>query len=186
MTAAMTAVTRAWPERALPGAGGRVVVGVDDTPGGLTALRCAIGLARSSGAPLVAVRAWALGLPRHGGLRFHPGRAAVALTFRGTEPGAAARSLAARAFRAVDGDVPDDLEVTIETPEGNPGPVLTQAASGDGDVLVVGTTHGPRLKRAVHGSVSAYCTEYSRCPVTVVAAGRPRRGRTSRDPVPAK
>jgi nucleotide-binding universal stress UspA family protein len=50
----------------------------------------------------------------------------------------------------------------------NTGPVLTQIASGNDDVLVVGTTPGPSLRRAVHGSVSAYCTVHAHCPVTVV------------------
>jgi nucleotide-binding universal stress UspA family protein len=67
-----------------------------------------------------------------------------------------------------------DVDITIETPEGNPGPVLTQIASGDDDVLVVGTTPGPSLKRAIHGSVGAYCTAHARCPVTVVTS-RPGR-----------
>ena len=58
-------------QQAALGEGGRVIVGVDDSPGGLTALRWAVWLARSANAPLVAVRVWALGLPRHGGLRGH-------------------------------------------------------------------------------------------------------------------
>jgi nucleotide-binding universal stress UspA family protein len=172
-------------QQARPGPGGRVVVGIDDSPGGLAALRCAIGVARSRGAQLVAVRAWALGLPRHGGLRHHAGRSPVVLTFRGTGPGQVARSLTRRAFRDAAGDVPDDLEVTIETPEGNPGPVLTQIASGSDDVLVVGTRPGPSIKRAVHGSVSAYCTAHARCPVTVVTPGAfGRQPGMSRNTVP--
>lgn len=157
-----------------PAAGGRVVVGIDDSPAGLTALRCAVGLARSRGARLVAVRAWALGLPRHGGLRRHSSRTPVVIAFHGTAPGHAARSLTERALREAAPDALGDVDVTIETPEGNPGPVLTQIASGDDDVLIVGTTPGPSLKRAVHGSVSAYCTAHARCPVTVVT---PRPGR---------
>jgi nucleotide-binding universal stress UspA family protein len=43
-------------EQAALGKGGRVIVEVDDSPGGLTALRWAVGLARSANAPLVAVR----------------------------------------------------------------------------------------------------------------------------------
>jgi nucleotide-binding universal stress UspA family protein len=178
MTATMTADagTRS-PEQSRPGPSGRVVVGIDDSPGGLAALRWAIGLARSRRARLVAVRTWALGLPRHGGLRHRGGlrhdgaRGLVVLTFRGTEPSHAAMSLTRRAFRDAAGDVPDDLEVMIETPEGNPGPVLTQIASGSDDLLVVGTRPGPSLGRVVHGSVSAYCAAHARCPVTVVTPG---------------
>ena len=157
-----------------PAAGGRVVVGIDDSPAGLAALRWAIGFARSRGARLVAVRAWALGLPRHGGLRRHRSRTPVVIAFHGAEPGHAAMRLTKWALREAAPDALDDVDVMIETPEGNPGPVLTQIASGDDDVLVVGTTQGPSLKRAVHGSVSAYCTAHAHCPVTVVT---PRPGR---------
>jgi nucleotide-binding universal stress UspA family protein len=153
-------------------ANGQVVVGIDDSPAGLAALRWAIGLARSRGARLVAVRAWALGLPRHGGRRHRGGRSPVVLTFRGTEPSTAARILARRALSDAAGNVPHDLDVTIQTPEGDPGLVLTRIASGRDDVLVVGSRPGPSLRRAVHGSVSAYCTAHARCPVTVVRPGR--------------
>jgi nucleotide-binding universal stress UspA family protein len=154
-------------------AGGRVVVGIDDSPAGLAALRWAIGLARSRGTRLVAVRAWALGLPRHGGRRHRAVRGPVVLTYRGTEPSYAARSIAERALSDAGRDVPCDLDVTIQTPEGEPGQVLTQIASGPDDVLVVGSRPGPSLRRAVHGSVSAYCTAHAHCPVTVVRPGRP-------------
>jgi nucleotide-binding universal stress UspA family protein len=77
-----------------------------------------------------------------------------------------------------------DLDVTVETPEGSPGAVLTQIASAGSDVLVVGTSPGHNLKRAVHGSVSAYCSAHLPGRVTVVAADPPgqnprRPGRTA-------
>jgi len=170
----MTALASTPIGRQSPAAGSRVVVGIDDSPAGLAALRWAVGLARSRGARLVAVRAWALGLPRHGGLRHHGYPRSVVISFHGVEPGRAARRLAKRALREAAPDAVGDVDVSIETPEGNPGPVLTQIASDGGDVLVVGTTPGPSLKRAVHGSVSAYCTAHAHCPVTVVT---PRAGR---------
>jgi Universal stress protein family len=98
----------------------------------------------------------------------HDGRRVVA----GVDDSPAAANLTEQAFRAA-GGVPGDLDLIIETPEGNTGPVLTGIAPGTGDVLVVGSTRGHRLSRAVHGSVSAYCARHSRCPVTVVAASRP-------------
>jgi nucleotide-binding universal stress UspA family protein len=149
-----------------------VVVGIDDSPGGLAALSWAIGIARSRGARLVAVRAWALGLPRHGGLRRRGVRTPVVLVFRGIVPAHEAWNLACRAFREAAGGIPGDLDVTIETPEGSPGQVLTQIASGNDDMLVVGTRTGPSLQRAVHGSVSAYCTAHAHCRVTVVTPER--------------
>jgi nucleotide-binding universal stress UspA family protein len=169
--------------------GGRVIVGVDDSPGGLAALRWAVELARSSNEPLVAVRVWALGLPRHGGLRRHgDGRGHVVLAFAGAQPRQAAAQLVRQAFRTAVGGVPGDVDVTIEVPEGSPGPVLTQLASATGDVLVVGTTPGHGLKRAVHGSVSAYCVSQLPGQVSVIAAGSPGRGQAGQsqtEPAPA-
>jgi len=165
------------------GEGGRVIVGIDDSPGGLTALRWAVGLARSANAPLVAVRVWALGLPRHGGLRRHgDGRGQVVLTFRGNAPRQAAARLVRQAFRIAVGGIPGDVDVTIETPEGSPGPVLTHFASASGDVLVLGTTPGHGLKRFVHGSVSAYCSAHLPGRVSVIPAGLP--GRDPAGPAP--
>src|SRR5689334_19143027 len=100
-------------QQAALGEGGRVIVGVDDSPGGLMALRWAVGLARSANAPLVAVRVWALGLPRHGGLRRHgDGCGHVVLTFRGTVPRQAASRLVKQAFRTAVGGIPGDVDVT--------------------------------------------------------------------------
>ena len=61
------------------------------------------------------------------------------------------------------------MAAVASTPAGQQSP-----AAGDDDVLVVGTTPGPSLRRAVHGSVSAYCTGHAHCPVAVVT---PRAGR---------
>jgi hypothetical protein len=80
------------------------------------------------------------------------------------------------AFQAANGGVPDDIAVTIRTPEGDPGLVLTRIAQADGDVLVVGTEPGLRARRVVHGSVSRYCSDHARCPVVVVPAPGPGTG----------
>jgi nucleotide-binding universal stress UspA family protein len=45
----------------------RIILGVDDSPSGRAALQWAVSQARIREAQLVAVRSWALGLPRHGG-----------------------------------------------------------------------------------------------------------------------
>jgi nucleotide-binding universal stress UspA family protein len=184
----MTAVLAAGQEQAPRAGGGRIIVGVDDSPGGLAALRWAVEVARSTGAPLVAVRAWSLGLPRHGGLRRQgTGRGQVILSFRGTEPRKAAARITRAAFRAAIGGIPPGVDLTIETPEGNPGPVLTQLASAGRDVLIVGTSPGHLVKRAVHGSVSAYCSRHLPGQVSVIAAappGRPTQG--SGEPPPAR
>jgi hypothetical protein len=53
----------------------------------------------------------------------------VVLAFEGAQQRKVAVDLIERAFRAA-GGVPGDLEVIIETPEGNPGPALTEIAPG--------------------------------------------------------
>jgi nucleotide-binding universal stress UspA family protein len=147
----------------------RVVVGIDDTEAGLAALAAATGLARAHAAPLIAVRAWELGLPRHGGRRMrylrHPH---VVLTFSGTEQSAQASALTGRAFRAAVGAVPSDIPVIIETPDDDPALALTAMAVRPGDVLVVGNSSGHYLRRLAHGSVSRFCERRARCPVLVV------------------
>ena len=151
---------------------GRVIVGVDDSPGGVAALRWAVGLARSQETQVVAVRAWALGLPEHGGRRHRrDGHHHVVLVFRGAERREAAAQVVRRTFRAATGGVPRDLAVRIETLEGDPGAVLTNLATKPGDLLVVGSRGGHALKRLMHGSVSRYCSRRSGCPVVVIRPG---------------
>jgi nucleotide-binding universal stress UspA family protein len=148
----------------------RVVVGVDDSGGGVAALRHAVGMARADKAELVAVRSWALGLPRHGGhrhRRWGSDHRHVVLYFNGDGQREASAMLVRRAFRYA-GGFPRDITLTIETPEGDPGRVLTDIATVDGDVLVVGSEHDHHVKRLVHGSVSRYCRDHARCPVVVV------------------
>jgi nucleotide-binding universal stress UspA family protein len=131
-------------------------------------------MARAHRAALVAVRAWALGLPDHGGRRRHAHRRVV-LVFPGNEQRQVAAELVRRTFGAATGGVPADLAVRIETPEGDPGAVLTGFATDPDDLLVVGSQHhNHALKALMHGSVSAYCLKHSRCPVmTVEPDGRP-------------
>jgi nucleotide-binding universal stress UspA family protein len=152
----------------------RIVVGVDDSRGGLAALRWAVDQARNSEVPLVAVRSWALGLPRHGGRRQRRMHSLpVVLTFAGGEQREESVQIVRRAFRSAVGGIPRDVALTIETPEGDPGAVLTDIAAAEGDMLVVGTEeHRDSLKRLVHGSVSSYCQGHAHCSVVVVPASR--------------
>ncbi len=155
----------------------RVVVGVDDTPSGLAALGWAISQARRARAELVAVRAWELGLPRHGGRRRHLARRPhprIVLDFDGSEQCDAARELIRRSLRMMTaGAQRGGTKVIILTPEGEPGAMLATIASRPGDVLVFVHDPAPSVKRAVHGSVSGYCREHARCPVYVVPARTP-------------
>jgi nucleotide-binding universal stress UspA family protein len=148
----------------------RVIVGVDDTSSGQAALRWAVRRAASDDAQLVAVRAWALGLPRHGGRRHrHPDRSPVVITFAGDSQREAAIALVRRTFRRAVGITPAKIAATIEILEGDPAIVLTQIAARDGDLLVLGDEHGSSMKRIVHGSVSRYCATHSKCPVVIIS-----------------
>jgi nucleotide-binding universal stress UspA family protein len=110
-------------------------------------------------------RSWALGLPRHSGrrhrrpARLHPH---VVLYFDGTEPRDASVKLVQRAFRSAVGGGPQDVAVTIKTPEGDPAAVLTGIAR-TGDLIVVGRGE-PGLERVLHGSVSRVLPQPCRVP----------------------
>jgi nucleotide-binding universal stress UspA family protein len=164
-------VSLARRERPVDSAIRRVVVGVDDTDAGLAALRAAVGLARTDDVPLVAVRAWALGLPRHGGRRLrHLVHKHVVLYFSGDEQQAAAKALTYAALRGAVGKLPASLHLEIRTPAGDPAVTLTEIANEPGDVLVVGHKRAISARGIVHGSVTAYCTRHAHCPVIVVGA----------------
>jgi nucleotide-binding universal stress UspA family protein len=149
----------------------RFIVGIDDSPSGLAALRWAVSQARTRQAQLVAVRSWQLGLPRHGGRRHrHLVHPRVVLFFRGAEQRDASTKLVRDAFRNVTGGQPRDVALTVWTPEGDPGATLTSIATHDGDMIVVGHRPGSSWRRARHGSVSRYCQVHAHCPVVVVPA----------------
>jgi nucleotide-binding universal stress UspA family protein len=71
------------------------------------------------------------------------------------------------------GGTPQDVALTVKTPEGEPGAVLTDIAKADGDVIVVGQEPSLTVRRVLHGSVSQYCRKHARCPVVVVPAKEP-------------
>jgi nucleotide-binding universal stress UspA family protein len=147
----------------------RIILGVDDSPSGLTALQWAVSQARRDEAQLVAVRSWALGLPRHGGRHHrHLAHPRVVLFFNGAEQRDASAKLVRDAFRTATGGQPRDVTVTVRTPEGDPGAALTSIATHDGDMIVVGHEHMPGWRRAHRGSVSRYCRSHAGCPVVVV------------------
>jgi len=167
-----------------PGASRRIIVGVDDSPGGLAALRWAVSQARNTHVPLVAVRSWALGLPRHGGRRRrrpppHVRHPHIVLSFDGFEQRDASARLVSTSFQTVAGGIPRDVTVTVRTPEGDPGAVLAGVSGAGGDVLVVGRDHGPSMRRLLHGSVSGYCREHAHCPVVIVPADSARGGQNA-------
>jgi nucleotide-binding universal stress UspA family protein len=66
-----------------------------------------------------------------------------------------------------------DLAVTIKTPEGEPAAALTNIATAEGDVIVVGQAPQLTVRRALHGSVGGYCRKHARCPVVIVPPAEP-------------
>ena len=135
----------------------RVVVGIDGTVAGLRALRSAVAEARRRGAVLHAVRAWTFGTNGQGAW---PGwiedqrRLSV--------------ELIAKVFADTMGGLPVDVDLVAVSALGPPGPVLTDYAHRDDDLLVVGTHRGTWLTRPLRHSVPRYCVAHANCPVLVV------------------
>jgi nucleotide-binding universal stress UspA family protein len=147
----------------------RIILGIDDSPSGRAALQWAVSRARTREAQLVAVRSWALGLPRHGGRHHrHIVHPRVVLFFSGAEQRDASAKLVRDSFRTVTGGEPCDVAVTVQTPEGDPGAALTSIATRDGDMIVVGRDHAPGWWHGHRDSVSRYCRAHAGCPVVVV------------------
>lgn len=144
----------------------RIVVGVDDSPGGNAALRFALEEARLRGAVLHAIHAWVM--PLYEGV---PGPFVV-----GLPPGPPLDEVREELARAAS-DVLDralaaampagGVEVRREVVEGAPARVLLDAAE-DAELLVVGSRGHGGFVGLLLGSVGAQCARHSPCPVAVV------------------
>lgn len=145
---------------------GRVVVGVNGSPGSLQALRFALGLTGLHGATLVPVLAWHL-----------PGGELARR--RGALPGSYTRELAEiaqkqllRAFDEGLGGLPHDVHVEPWVIRGGSGPVLVEAADQAGDLLVVGAGRRGMPHHALRASTARYCLAHAGCPVIAVPPPR--------------
>jgi nucleotide-binding universal stress UspA family protein len=135
---------------------GRIVVGVDGSPGSEHALRWAASLAALMGCGVDAVAAWEIPMTAYGWPNFPIG----------WEPGKdAAATLAATTKSAYGDHPPADLRHIVR--EGNAITVLMNAGS-DARMLVVGSRGHGGFVGMLLGSVSAACAEHARCPVLVV------------------
>jgi nucleotide-binding universal stress UspA family protein len=137
---------------------GVVVVGVDDSPASLEALRWAAREARCRDDVLRVVTAWD-----------DPARDMwVPSGPPGVDPLGPVRASLERTVEGVLGDHP---VVTVETTvvRGRPAAVLTEASRG-AELLVVGNRGRGGLTSAVLGSVSATCAAHAPCPVVIVRA----------------
>ncbi|MGH3825440.1 MAG: universal stress protein [Pseudonocardiaceae bacterium] len=151
---------------------GRIVVGVDGSPGSLAALRWAVQEASLRGLALHAVTAWEFPQEStfgdmHTVGDFHPVIAAEEIL------------VAALADAGISAQ---DQTVTTAPVEGHPAEVLLQAAEGS-ELLVVGSRGHGKILGALLGSVSQYLAAHAACPVVVInpvaheARGRCHPGR---------
>lgn len=148
---------------------GRIVVGVDGSPGSLAALRWALREASARNLLLHAVTAWEFPtVSTFGDMAtiddFHPVVAAEEILV----------SALADAGVEADGE-----KVTTAPLEGHPAEVLMQVASGAA-LLVVGSRGYGRMFGALLGSVSHYVAAHAACPVVVIKPVTSRPGHRSR------
>lgn len=134
---------------------GRVIVGIDPSPSGMSALRRAVDEARERDCTLVAVRSWLT----------QPRMYAVAPDLREIDE-ADTRELVTRTFAETLGGFPEDVKVEQVLLPDYPGPALLRVADRDGDLLVLGS--GRRRRRGSGSRTVRYCVAWATCPVLVV------------------
>ena len=139
---------------------GRIVVGVDDSPGAAAALRWALEEARLRGATLDVVHAWHQFIPvaLPGAVTREPGR---------DDLEAAARELVTKVVDDVVGPSDPTVTVRVELGQGSPADVLITGAA-DADLLVIGSRGRGGFAGLLLGSVSQQCAHHAPCPVVIV------------------
>jgi nucleotide-binding universal stress UspA family protein len=140
---------------------GRVVVGVDCSPGSLEALRFALGQACRLEATLVPVHAWQV----PGGEV--PSRRAATPGYTRMLRELAEQELL-RAFEEGLGGRPTDVRCEPWLIRGAVGPALVETADRYNDLLVVGAGRRGRLRHPLHASTARYCLAHAACPVIAV------------------
>ena len=155
----------------------RIIIGTSGSPGSLSALRYAAGVARENDAALVPVLAW---LPPGGDFadRAHPSG-----FLRQIWRDAAWLRLWTALDMAWGGIAPAGGPAEPRVLRGEPGEVLVAAAAEPGDLLVVGAGRRGAVRQLISSRVSRYCVTRAVCPVVAVpppeldrAAGHGLRG----------
>ncbi|MFE2757678.1 universal stress protein [Actinosynnema sp. NPDC059335] len=141
----------------------KIVVGVDGSPAGRTALRWAVEEAKVRGCEVEAVLAWCA----DHGMVIGPVSATVAA---GVDPDALREDNRAVLDAAI---AETGAEVRAVLAEGDARDVLVKA-SEDAALLVVGSRGAGPIRGALLGSVSSYCVHHAQCPVVVIREPRPR------------
>jgi nucleotide-binding universal stress UspA family protein len=140
---------------------GRVIAGVDGSPGSLEALRFALGQARLLDATLVPVLAW---VPPGGEVAAR--RVPAPAYTRMLRDDAEQRLL--RAFDEGLGGLPPGVRVEPWVIRGAAGPALVETAERGNDLLVVGAGRRGILRHALRASTARYCLAHAGCPVIAV------------------
>jgi nucleotide-binding universal stress UspA family protein len=146
---------------------GRIVLGVDGSPGSLRTLRWALSEASERGGNVHTVGVW----QSPGGMHY--------TTLADTTPpkeameAAVAATVAAATAPAGDGKSPRQAAITVSVVEGIPA-IELQPAVVDGDLVVVGSRGHREVVGLLLGSVSQHVVSRARCPVVVVpSVGHP-------------
>ena len=136
-----------------------VVVGVDTSLSGRTALEWAAEYARATGARLRAVHVFGPDVP----LVLAPG-VLPAVTYLAT---AGVKDTARSEIELAFDSLPPSLGWRLEFCEGPIGPTLVER-SESADALVVGTREHTGIGRVLNGSISHYCLSHAHCPILAV------------------
>ena len=139
----------------------RVIAGVSGSLRRLGALRAGVAEARSAGAELLAVLAWA---PAGGEIAYMRARCPLLLRLWEQEACERLRD----GFDAAFGGMPEGVAARPMVVRAPPGPALVELADQHDDLLVVGYGGRSRLGYAVHGAVTRYCLAHARCKVVAV------------------
>jgi nucleotide-binding universal stress UspA family protein len=139
----------------------RIVVGVDGSPNGTSALRWAITHARRTGARIETITAW-----HHPPMiGYEHGRSPV--MYDGESVAAIAEKLLKGTVADIAGRQNQPVEIHTRVVQGHPAQVLLEAATG-AQLLVVGSRGHGAFAGMLLGSVSRHCVEHAPCPVVVV------------------
>jgi len=161
----MTALSGAEPRSQT----GRIVVGVDGSPGSLAALHWAVREASGRRLAVHAVTAWEFPVES---------TFADTGTVSGLHPLVVAEKILVSALLDT-GVAADGETVTTALIKGHPAEVLMQIAEG-ADLLVVGSRGHGTIFGALLGSVSHYVAAHAACPVVVI---KPVANEPPKDPV---
>jgi nucleotide-binding universal stress UspA family protein len=144
---------------------GRVIVGVDGSPGSLEALRHALGQARRLEAVLMPVLAWE-----------PPGGHQAARRAPSAQYHRLLREIAEtelrKAFDQGLGGMPGDVALEGLVVMGAPGAALVQAADRGNDLLVIGAGRRGALRHPLRAGTARYCLAHATCPVIAVPPAR--------------